>query len=104
MKIHYECPYGNDSFSDRLIFDWDIETGEITGPSAGYFKGWKEGDEIDVMPHGWFHTLGKQPFKSKTDMAAMIGLLYKIPKDLEPYYPHGDWEQAEEDEKNGMLH
>lgn len=90
MKRHYECPpvrclVGSTS---TLIFDWDSETGEISGPSAEEIKRRaKPFKQLDRHPRFNVYQLSAEPLKSKADMAAIVGFNNVLPDDLKPYYP-----------------
>ena len=95
MKKHYECePFPNTLFKNLpvLVFDWDEETGEISGRDKAYFDQFEPNEELHIpMPWpGFTHVLSDSPFKSKKDMAAMILYRYQVPEDLEPFCP--TWE------------
>ncbi len=92
MKKHYECaPFPNTVFKNLpiLIFDWDEETGEITGRDKAYFDQFEPNEELHIpMPWpGFTHVLSDSPFTSKQDMAAMIFFRYQVPDDLKKYRP-----------------
>jgi hypothetical protein len=86
MKKHYVCK-PRDQRDEPLVFDWDSETGEISGPSADHILQFSKGGSIPIHPHpqGW--DLSPEPLKSKTDMAAIIGIWHKLPEDLIEHYP-----------------
>ena len=92
MKKHYECKAFRFSQFDNLpplIFDWDDETGEISGRDKDYFEQFDPNESL-YIPHpnpGFVYKLGSDPFKSKEDMAAMIYYRYKVPNDLKEYSP-----------------
>ena len=92
MKKHYECePFPYTRFSDgpSLVFDWDEETGEISGSGKAYFSQFEPNEELH-LPHpipGITYVLSDSPFKSKNDMAAMIYYGYILPEDLKKYRP-----------------
>ncbi len=98
MKKHYECkplPYDRFRGERALIFDWDDETGEISGRDKAYFEQFKPCGEIfyrHPIP-GFCYSLGKEPFKSIKDMAAMIQYGYILPDDLKSFCP--TWEPPE---------
>jgi hypothetical protein len=88
---HYELHAILEHLKDlSLVFDWDEETGEISGRDAEYIK-------KCAVPHGvadcllFAYILSAEPLKSKTDMAAILhyngGIHYELPEDLAPFYP-----------------
>lgn len=86
MKVHYECKPAV-WHETALIFDWDIETGEVSGSDADRIKemaGWRS---ISAHPQGHRWKLSSTPLKNKTDMAAIIGKWWRLPADLVPFYP-----------------
>ncbi|GHT95449.1 hypothetical protein FACS1894116_10980 [Betaproteobacteria bacterium] len=67
------------------MFDWDDETGEITGPSAGkILEAFKRG-EVSVRPRPWGVNISST--KSRTDMAAVVGNYHILPPELADAYP-----------------
>lgn len=86
MKKHYECA-PNVWHKKTLIFDWDEETGEVTGPNAAEILDVASWGEIWAHPYPCTWKLSAEPTKSKTDMAAIIGYWHKLPDDLKDYYP-----------------
>jgi hypothetical protein len=87
MKKHYHCD-PHDQRDEPLVFDWDIETGEISGPSAAWILEVAACRYVPICPppNGW--DLSPEPLKSRVDMAAIIGYRHKLPEDLRGYYPH----------------
>lgn len=109
MKKHFECVSINGR-KEKLVFDWDEETGEISGSGYKFFEEQLEEAEIfdgyiGCHPHGMDHKLSDEPFKNKTDMAALIGYFYVLPEELEPYYPRFevDEEQAERERRGESI-
>ena len=95
MKKHYECeplPFGFFKNGPSLVFDWDEETGEISGRDKAYFDRFKPHADIKYYKPepGYHYFLGDTLFKSKNDMAAMIHYGYILPEDLKPFCP--TWE------------
>ena len=86
MKTHYELkPTG--PHAQTLVFDWDVETGEISGPDAQRILRFAEYGSIEAHPTPWAWTFSKTPLKNKTDMAAMVGFDHELPADLADFYP-----------------
>lgn len=86
MKKHYVCK-PRDQRDEPLVFDWDEEAGEVSGPSAARILGMIEWPYIPIVPppQGW--DLGPEPLKDRHDMAAIIGFEHELPEDLAAYYP-----------------
>jgi hypothetical protein len=97
MLHHFNCPTtsGNPNIGP-LVFDWDDETGEVTGPSAEeILKKFKDG-EVDAHPLPWSVSISST--KSRTDIAAVVGDNHVLPPELEDYYP-----QYEDDFDGNLL-
>ena len=78
MKKHYKLqPTG--PHAQALVFDWDITTGEVSGPGAQWILDMAKGSSIDAHPLPWGWTFSSTPLKSKTDMAAIVGLQHELP-------------------------
>jgi hypothetical protein len=91
MIHHFDCPATPSWINDPLVFDWDDETGEITGPGAErVLECFKDG-HVPAHPIPWNWDLTSP--KSKTDLAAIIGYSHELPDVLKDHYP-----QLEEDE------
>lgn len=87
MIKHYECDPATWR-EKRWVFDWDDETGEITGPDAETIKQAAEAGGISIHPFPSAWSFCNTPLKSKTDMAAIIGLGHRLPDSLIPFYPN----------------
>jgi hypothetical protein len=85
MIHHFNCPESFGSNDDPLIFDWDDETGEITGPSADFVLACFKHGNISAHPIPWDWDLTST--KSRTDIAAVIGSLWDLPPDFVDDYP-----------------
>ncbi|MDR0578616.1 MAG: hypothetical protein LBI87_14075 [Candidatus Accumulibacter sp.] len=87
MKHHFECPTvsGNSGFH-TLVFDWDDETGEVSGPDADYIlKAFRYGYvHLHPIPSG-----GRKLTSTKdiVDLAAVVGDVHVLPPGLEEHYP-----------------
>lgn len=79
---HYEL---RSSRNGTLIFDWDIETGAVTGPGAKQIMELAADGSIAYQPI--WHTFSKEPLKNRTDMAAIVGAYHEVPPDLLPFFP-----------------
>jgi hypothetical protein len=86
MKKHYHCEHHVQE-EDPLIFDWDDETGEISGPSAAWILEVAACRYVPINPPPQSWDLSPEPLKSKTDMAAIIGVWHRLPEDLVEHYP-----------------
>lgn len=82
-----------------LVFDWDVETGVVTGPDAAYILQVVNGGFVPAHPIPWTWELSAEPTKSLTDMAAILGWSHRLPDDLQAHYP----EPAEEIEDASDL-
>lgn len=69
------------------VFDWDEATGTVTGPDAAEIVAMSKWGGIGAHPLPWAVEFSAEPLRSKTDMAAIIGLEHQLPEDLAPYYP-----------------
>jgi hypothetical protein len=86
MIRHFDCqPTEWERNATALVFDWDEETGEITGPSADVILAtFKEG-YADTHPYPSGHELTST--KNKTDLAVVVGWAHQLPPELADYYP-----------------
>lgn len=88
MKKHYDLqPNGLAPYAKPLVFDWDEQTGEVSGASAVWIKSLAASDSTAAHPAPWRWTFSAAPLKSKTDMAAIVGYTHQLPEDLAPFYP-----------------
>ena len=86
MKKHYTCdPY--DQRDEPLVFDWDQEAGEVSGPSAERILEFAACRAVPIYPPPNYWDLSLEPLKNKTDMAAIIGVWHRLPEDLVEHYP-----------------
>lgn len=86
MKKHYVCK-PQVWHESPLVFDWDIETGEISGPSAERILEFAACRAVPIYPPPQDWDLSSEPLKSKADMAAIIGYRHELPEDLREHYP-----------------
>lgn len=68
-----------------MVFDWDIDTGEVSGPGARQIKELASDGSISYQPI--WHTFSADPLKNKTDMASILGFEHAIPDDLAAFFP-----------------
>ena len=106
MIHHFNCPPRklNKSRDAPLVFDWNDETGEITGPSVGLILGAFRAGHVDIHPRPAGHDLTST--NSKTDLAAIIGDHHVIPAELVGFYPaveDADWDGAIYDEAGNIV-
>jgi len=70
-----------------LIFDWDEETGTVSGPSADEIRRIAAGRGVSRHPIPSSHRFGPEPLKSRTDLAAIVGEFHQLPPELADAYP-----------------
>ncbi|MDR3352307.1 MAG: hypothetical protein LBO00_04725 [Zoogloeaceae bacterium] len=89
MLHHFNCPprdnYREWSRDYSLVFDWDDETGEVTGRDADFVLGCFKDGSVSAHPIPWGWKLTST--KNKTDMAAVIGFDNELPDVLKGHYP-----------------
>jgi hypothetical protein len=89
MLHHFNCPHSHTyrewSRDYSLVFDWDDETGEVTGRDAEQILAEFRLGHTDIhpIPSTWDLT----STKNKTDMAAVIGYCNELPDVLKDHYP-----------------
>jgi hypothetical protein len=86
--INFNCrsPSGNPNMPG-LVFSWNPETGEVSGPDADLVRTMATWGSVDAHPTPWAWTLGPEPLKSYTDMAAIVGSCWILPPELADHYP-----------------
>jgi hypothetical protein len=76
-----------------LVFEYDFETGAVTGRDAERARKIIENSEraryVAIEPHPQSHRLGPSPH-SLADLAAIFGQWYRLPDWLEAERPIGD--------------
>jgi hypothetical protein len=92
MIHHFNCPWVARHISFPLIFDWDDETGEVTGPGADLVMRMFKNGKVCAHPEPWSWDLTST--KSRTDIAAVIGSGWILPEELADDYP----KQEEDDD------
>lgn len=86
--MHFNCPTtSGNPLMGPLVFDWDEETGTVSGPDADFILESASSAGIQIHPLPSYHTFSAQPLKSRTDMAAIIGLWHRVPEALLACYP-----------------
>jgi hypothetical protein len=104
MIHHFSCAHVMSHIVDRLIFDWDDETGSISGPSAERLLSVFREGSVDTHPIPSSHTLASA--KNKTDLAAVIGWSHELPSILADHYPqveNADWDGAVYDDDGNII-
>lgn len=86
--ISFNCkPLSANPLVEPLVFDWDSVSGTVSGTSAELIRQAAAEGGTRVHPMPAFHEFGAEPLKSRTDMAAIIGLLHQLPTELADAYP-----------------
>jgi len=70
-----------------LEFAWDPATGALSGRDAQQVRKMASWDSVDAHPMPWAWTLGAEPLRSHTDMAAIVGSHWHLPAELVEHYP-----------------
>lgn len=84
---HYELAPGV-WHEKPLVFDWDISTGEVTGPDAARILALAVPEaSMPAHPSPWLWYLSAEPTKNMTDMAAILGWSHQLPAELLAAYP-----------------
>lgn len=93
--MDFNCPpiSGNLGFQS-LVFSWDPETGKVSGLDAETVRTLAvPGALVDAHPYPRTWKLGREPLKSRVDLAAIIGTRWRVPAELLPDYPDGgEWD------------
>lgn len=84
MMQHYELQPAV-WHAQPLVFDWDIDAGEVSGPGAKQILD-AVGDG-HVSYQALWHKFSADPLKSKTDMAAILIFQHVLPDELVPFLP-----------------
>lgn len=89
MIHHFNCPAvcGNPGIT-ALVFDWDDETGEVTGPSSDEILAAFKDGEVGLNPYPSYHVLASP--KNIADIAAIVGWNHRLPPELADYYPKAE--------------
>jgi hypothetical protein len=88
MNHHFDCPtFSGNPLIKPLVFDWDDEAGTVSGPGAEDILRWAAAGGVPMHPMPAGHTFSAEPLKSRTDLAAIIGLLHRLPPELQDAYP-----------------
>lgn len=98
MNHHFNCQtFSGNPLIEPLVFDWDEEAGTVSGPGAAEILRWVAAGGVPMHPAPASHTFSADPLKNRTDMAAILGLLHRLPPDLQGAYPQLVDEGGEED-------
>lgn len=81
---------------EPLEFDWDVASGEVSGPGAKRILEVAAWREVPAHPHPWLWTLSAAPTRSLVDMAVIVGWRHKLPEDLVEHYPSPEAEAMAE--------
>ncbi|MCV2359640.1 hypothetical protein LNV08_11735 [Paucibacter sp. TC2R-5] len=94
MKFDFNCrSQSGNPLMPGLVFSWNPLTGEVSGPDADEVRKMATWGSVPAHPTPWAWTLGPDPLKSYTDMAAVVGSYWNLPPELVQYYPV--WEEDE---------
>lgn len=76
--------------SKPLVFGWDSSTGELWGPDSIVVLKLAEQSmmdgSVDISPFPTSFEI-KRPLHSPTELAAILGMRWKLPPELMSYYP-----------------
>ena len=103
MLHHFECEATLPKIWDTLVFDWDDETGAISGRDADYVLNLFEGKTIAAHPRPCEWDLTSP--KNRTDIAAIVGNCWRLPPELADFYPQlgGDYDGYIRDEAGNII-
>jgi hypothetical protein len=108
MLYHFNCPhqhaYREWSQDYSLVFDWDDETGEVTGRDAAWILAEFRRGHTDIHPFPSVWDLTST--RNKTDMAAVVGFDNELPDVLKDHYPQikeDDWPEEDYLDKDGVI-
>lgn len=104
--LHFECPtISGNPLVEPLIFDWDEVAGTVSGPGAKEIERYSNCGSIQMHPWPAEHQFSAEPLKSRTDLAAIVGLRHRLPPELEDAYPvlvEGDVDPDYEDDSPSL--
>ena len=86
LEIH-ALPTSGNKFATSLVFSWDSDSGEVSGPDADLVRSIAAQGGVQGHPYPRHVGLGPDPLRSKRDMAAIIGSAWRLPAELAPHYP-----------------
>lgn len=103
MSHHFECPpFSGNPLIEPLIFDWDDVAGTVSGPGAVEIRRLAKAGGVPMHPLPAGHLFSADPLKSRTDLAAIIGLQHRLPPELADAYPDLIEGKADPDYKDDL--
>jgi len=88
MKLNFNCdPLSGSLLAEPLVFTWDSDTGEVSGPDAELVRKMAGWETVAAHPLPWSWKLGPDPLRSWEDMAAIVGSEWALPPELLKHYP-----------------
>lgn len=82
-----------------LVFTWDSDTGEVSGPDADWVRDRARqlaGKVVGLHPLPMAYTL-TNPLRDPEQMAVMIGEYHVLPVELQEFYPRAESDVEESD-------
>jgi len=73
-----------------LVFVWDDETGEVSGPSADIVRGLAQHGVSYGPPPGGMWTFSPGALKSRAEMAVLVASDWELPAELRDDFPEYD--------------
>ncbi len=80
-----------------LVFTWDSDTGEVSGPDADWVRNRARqltGKVVGLHPLPMAYTL-TDPLRDPEQMAVMIGEYHVLPDELRDFYPRAESDNDE---------
>ena len=78
---------GEEEVCDPLVFVWDDETGEVSGPSAELVRRMAASAAAYGPPPGGMWTFSPNALKSRAEMAVLIASCWELPAELRADFP-----------------
>jgi hypothetical protein len=104
MKHSFNCPpISANMLAEPLVFTWDPDTGEVTGPDAALVLDMATWGQVQAHPLPWVWRLSADPLRSWTDMAAIVGTEWHLPTELRAHYPKFEPPDAPTDDNSDPL-
>lgn len=107
MQTAFNCPPQDLGRVEALIFEWDQDAGQVTGPGAEVLqrmaaRGWAL---FGPIPRAEW-PLSDEPFRSATDLAALVGENWIVPPELLEHYPEleGEAPDVSFTDAEGVFH
>lgn len=85
LRAHARAVYAGspeEVVCDPLVFTWDDETGEVTGPSADLVLEMVKGMAVYGPPPGSYWKFTADALKSRSEMALLIASSWELPKEF----------------------